>query len=124
MIIDSVSARLHPSRFKSLCDEGYTHFNNIAPKNHINSSIIMKGDSDHLQDPKWFQSSLSISYEIHVAKEEEEKAADQLRGKVMPGDLIGVRLHGLFNKNAVSRSNKPFNRSEDEVLVRVYGTYY
>lgn len=70
------------------------------------------------------------SSKSHVVKEEEEKAADQLRGKVMPGDLIWVRLRGLswwpaqvVNENAVSRSNKPGNRSEDEVLVRVYGTY-
>ena len=31
----------------------------------------------------------------HVVEEEEEKAADQLRGKVIPGDLIWVRLGGL-----------------------------
>ncbi|XP_022766424.1 DNA (cytosine-5)-methyltransferase 3B-like [Durio zibethinus] len=61
---------------------------------------------------------------------EGESAALQLEGEVSRGDLIWVKLHGnswwpalVIDENSVSESSKPGNRSQGEVLVRLYGSH-
>ncbi|KAM7518511.1 hypothetical protein LguiB_017473 [Lonicera macranthoides] len=59
-----------------------------------------------------------------------EGADNQFRRETVFGDMIWIKLHGsswwpaqVVNENNVSKSLKPSNRSMDEVLVRVYGSY-
>ncbi|KAF8404702.1 hypothetical protein HHK36_009590 [Tetracentron sinense] len=59
-----------------------------------------------------------------------ESMVDQLRGEVMLGDVVWVRLGGcswwpaqVVEENTVSLKIKPNNRSVGDVLVRLYGSY-
>ncbi|XP_048130791.1 uncharacterized protein LOC115739525 [Rhodamnia argentea] len=59
-----------------------------------------------------------------------EGTSTQLKGEVLPGSLIWVRLNGdswwpaqVVDGDSVSESNKPSNRLAGEVLVRLYGSY-
>ncbi|KAK3033778.1 hypothetical protein RJ639_034220 [Escallonia herrerae] len=66
-----------------------------------------------------------------VEKESGNKDADiQICGEIAFGDLIWVKLHEsswwpgqVVDENLVSRSSKPSDRSANEVLVRLYGSY-
>ncbi|KAK6245769.1 hypothetical protein QUC31_000546 [Theobroma cacao] len=77
------------------------------------------------------QASNGKSTEIHDNNDgEEESAALQLEAEVSLGGLIWVKLHGnswwpavVVDENSVNGSSKPGNRSEAEVLVRLYGSY-
>ncbi|KAK9270097.1 hypothetical protein L1049_025671 [Liquidambar formosana] len=60
----------------------------------------------------------------------EEDVGKKLRGELMLGDFLWVRLHGsswwpaqVVDANTVSERIKPSNRSVGEVLVRLYGSY-
>ncbi|XVE55599.1 hypothetical protein DITRI_Ditri03aG0171900 [Diplodiscus trichospermus] len=68
---------------------------------------------------------------IHDNNDGEEKsAALQLEGEVSLGEVIWVKLHEnlwwpaqVVDDRSVSESCKPGNRSQGEVLVRLYGSY-
>ncbi|XP_043710156.1 nipped-B-like protein [Telopea speciosissima] len=60
----------------------------------------------------------------------EESRVNQLRGDLMLGDVIWVKINGcswwpgqVFDENNVSDTLKPQNRVVGEVLVRLYGSY-